>query len=419
MTTISEVLSDFPFDLAHAVYLGEDFSKQFATQLCTLRNAGKSGSQNPVHDNETIVTLLEEYKNQKHMQGELFDIIVDADDNSSLVETLKHLLIDNSIALEKELSQILYNLAVGNKSASDEASDPSSDILKSIVHAVAQAVKNRYSFGIVEAANVSKENDNLSFTVSWKPVMVGDTDLEDGFVHVGISVYNTSPLLRHPEAPHRLLEYIASMKKPVCIVIGDSLGRFNISAFEKVNSLMPKATRVAIQRGEPFVQKLTEAKAAVAAKRGEDLDRITILRWDDIETETYKSLVEACVSFYKENDFFSERLERIGRAVLESRGRDPSDAEKLEKVILYVLNELPYFLFGVNGTSGNNDIHYSQLLYPTYYSQVTDSSVSQQIFGLFPSVHKDERFAPLLQQLYELGSGKLAAGGLNVLPMGM
>jgi len=426
-TSTQGAIHDLCFDVVHAIYLGVSFSEEHSTKLNPLKHDASTSIDGVASNvDEIIKYLLNEYKNQAHPEGELTTSFFNGAKEDALLAELKKNLVILPITLEKQLHQVISNLIV-QTSTENEGDDSSCDgslssmnrndellsddpLTTDITQAVLSAVQKRYIFRAV---------DEKSFFVSWKPVMAGHAHGE-GFVHVGISVYSKSPLMRHPDAPRQLLEHIADLEKPVCIVIGDSLNRFNISAFENTARKMPRAMKVAIKRGKPFVEKLTQAKAEVAAARHETLDRITVLRWEDIETETYKSLVDACVSFYKENDFFRERLDSIGREVLESRARDPNDEEKLEKVVLYVLNELPYFLFGVHLPGENGvDHHHNQLLYPTYWSQFTTSSISQQIFDIFPSVHKDPRFAPLLEQLYELGSGQLGTPGIHVLPMGL
>lgn len=413
-------------EIVHGIYLGADFAKANAPHLNQLLVSDDAS--------EEIPFLLDQYKADPVKGGELckFDELP----NDLLASIMEEVLVALPKEVEKQLIEILEQYATKGSVVweSTKFSTIGGYCSSNIGAAVIKALEDRYVFrpermdedSNEDCQDEKKEDEGeqahgarrrSSIRVSWKEVAFGKASLEDGLVHVGLSCHKKSPLLRHANASRELMEYLASMDKKVCIVIADTLNRYNVEAFETryKNCSRKKAKK----QGDIFFAKVLEAKAAVESSRNEKLDRITILRWDDIETKEFNTKVEACIDFYENNAFFKDLLLPICRDVVMTR-RKQAPQEKIDLVVKYVLTELPHLLGGVHLAEEDGSVtHYSQFLYPNIWHEICPNSVSQRLYGLFTGMHVDERFAPMIDDIRRLGKGSMGAPGHHVLPLGL
>lgn len=310
---------------------------------------------------------------------------------SALTQNCEEPLEKLTAKLKLEIQASLFILAMTSK-ASEEPNMAETHIdqaVAMVVSAVKKAVSSRYTFRMLDEGLVM---------IRWKPVTHVPSALEPTeCVHVCISCYPQSPFLNHPKAAREMMEYLVSLEKNICVVITDTLNRFNMRAFGGAKT-MTRATKLAIRMGDQFHKIMSDAKAEVEAEKGTQIERIQIVRWDVVETET-EAQIKACVSFYEKTPFFRCILDDIARTVLETRNRDPNDAKRLDLVVQYILNELTCICFGFR----HENTHFRELLYPTYWSSLNDG-ISNRIFGLAEAIHCDEGFAPLLKELQDLGA---------------
>lgn len=128
-------------------------------------------------------------------------------------------------------------------------------------------------------------------------------------------------------------------KENVVILIPDKIHAINYEV--KNNYSKARADKVAFKQGdkirkicEEFISKLDKEKSS----------RIKVLKWQDIETVSYKNMLKVINSEFNSNSDFKNLIIEIVRENVRDEKLNLSDYEKLA---MYVIEELPMLISGV------------------------------------------------------------------------
>lgn len=128
-------------------------------------------------------------------------------------------------------------------------------------------------------------------------------------------------------------------KGKIAILIPDKIHAINYEV--KSNYSKTRAAKVALKQGdkirkicEEFINKLDKDKSSC----------IKILKWQDIETISYKNMLKVINSEFNSNSDFKNLIIEIVRENVRGEKLNLSDYEKLA---MYVIEELPMLISGV------------------------------------------------------------------------
>ena len=259
----------------------------------------------------------------------------------------------------------------------------------------------------------------------------GTVSLSDGHAHVGISTHSRSPILSDPSSAKFLVTYLVSLQKPSLIVIADALYRHDMLAYSRKQAKnMPNAIRLALKKGDAVEAILRNAIDEVATAKGDSSphELIYILRWTDlISAQWYKSLMAECRNYYDENESFRNCIDEMVQSRVEVRRPNSKDTTKSEKVLEFLLEELPNVLCGVHLSNKDGKvvqlskdatffdagdcIHFDQMFYPTTLS------TSFGLLEFCQNLVRDPAHKEFIDRIKRLNGDVLAAPSFHVLPL--
>jgi tRNA-dependent cyclodipeptide synthase len=191
-------------------------------------------------------------------------------------------------------------------------------------------------------------------------------------IFIGVSISNKKI------TPNMALNYLKwalrNTKEKVAVVIADKLNIVNYEILDKYNK--NKSKKRAERVGDEFEKMFRRAMEKLSAK---DKENILIYRWDKVESgERYNKLKNFLEEQFKKDDEFSSAVLYFVRKYMRKKGRIIEDKAKVDKLVSYILGELPTLIQGIylDGT------HYDLCIYPTYFA----SGMSQFVMDM----HKEE-----------------------------
>ena len=128
---------------------------------------------------------------------------------------------------------------------------------------------------------------------------------------VGVSILPGSPLLRQ-EGCLQLLRYLAGMPNRSLVFLADLINRHNVQAMSKLNRPSTastvsdeKAAAMALEEGDKFHAVFM---AALDAMPKGEAEKITVLRWKDVEDDVMRSQQSLLHKHYECSQVFRQRI---------------------------------------------------------------------------------------------------------------
>jgi len=193
-------------------------------------------------------------------------------------------------------------------------------------------------------------------------------------IFVGISLGNK--YFSKENIKKYILWALENTKETVLFLIADQNHAINYEVFNSYNR--EKALQLASRRGDKV--ELT-IKKIIESLPPEKRSLIKVARWEEArESQYYKEKIKIFLNEFQENNEFHDFIIKI---VQENLGLKTKNINvlKLEKLSLYVLDELPILLNGVEFQSKIYDLH----PYPGL-SRLDDLLMSLQSGTLFPQL---------------------------------
>ncbi len=193
-------------------------------------------------------------------------------------------------------------------------------------------------------------------------------------IFVGISLGNK--YFSQDNIKEYILWALENTKESVLVLIADENHAINYEIFNSYNR--ERALQLALRRGDE-----TEAliKKIASSLPKDKQSMIQICRWEQAkESQYYKDKIKIVLDEFQENKEFHDFVVNIVRENLSSKIKD-LNIFKLEKLSLYVLDELPLLLNGVEFQGRTYDLH----PYPGL-SHLDDLLMGLQSGTLFPQL---------------------------------
>ena len=201
-----------------------------------------------------------------------------------------------------------------------------------------------------------------------------DIQLKKFNIFVGISLGNK--YFSKENIKKYILWALENTKESVLVLIADQNHAVNYEVFNSYNH--ERTLRLAIRRGDKV--ELT-IKKIIESLPLEKRSLIEIARWEGArESQYYKDKIKIVLDEFQENKEFHDFIIKIVQENLGSKTKN-INVLKLEKLSLYVLDELPILLNGVEFQSKIYDLH----PYPGL-SRLDDLLMSLQSGTLFPQL---------------------------------
>ena len=139
--------------------------------------------------------------------------------------------------------------------------------------------------------------------------------LETSPTFVGISILPNSPLLTQ-EGSWQLISFLASLPNPSLIFLVDSLNRHNVKAMAKLKkgNKMPSdedALKVALKAGDEYHKSFSESIAHLESCQPDNVGKVTLVRWDDVEDDVMKKQQEVIRKHYESSQIFKDRIGKL------------------------------------------------------------------------------------------------------------
>ena len=139
--------------------------------------------------------------------------------------------------------------------------------------------------------------------------------LETSPTFVGISILPNSPLLTQ-EGNWQLVSFLASLPNRSLIFLVDSLNRHNVKAMAKLKkgNKMPSeedALKVALKGGDEYHKSFSESIAHLESWQPDNVGKITLVRWDDVEDDVMKKQQEVIRKHYENSQIFKDRIGKL------------------------------------------------------------------------------------------------------------
>ncbi len=196
-------------------------------------------------------------------------------------------------------------------------------------------------------------------------------------IFVGISLGNKYFTKDHIR--RYILWALKNTRKNVLVLIADKNHAINYEVFNGYNSV--RALNVALRKGEEVKESV---RKIVRNLPKEEQSRIKICSWEDArKSRYYQDKIKIILNEFNQNTKFHDFIVRI---VQESLGTKAEwlDLRELEKLALYVLDELPILLNGVEFEDELYDLH----PYPGL-SLLDDLLMGLQNGNLFPKLARE------------------------------
>ncbi len=171
---------------------------------------------------------------------------------------------------------------------------------------------------------------------------------------------------------------LENTKEDVLVLIADANNAIN---YEVLNAYNPeRALQVALRKGDETEESIKKIVRGLPKKKHL---LVKIGRWKDArKSKYYKDKIKIFLNEFQENKAFHDFIIKIVQENLGSKAKT-MDLRKLEKLSLYVLDELPIFLNGVEFEEKRYNLH----PYPGI-SDLDDLLMGLQDSVLFPEIAK-------------------------------
>ena len=129
---------------------------------------------------------------------------------------------------------------------------------------------------------------------------------------VGVSILPNSPLLTE-EGSWQFISFLALLPNQSLIFLADGLNRHNVKAMTnmKKRNKVPSdedALNVALKEGDIYHECLSKSIADLESCQPDNVGKITLVRWKDIENEVMKKKQKVIHRHYEELQVFKERV---------------------------------------------------------------------------------------------------------------
>lgn len=192
-------------------------------------------------------------------------------------------------------------------------------------------------------------------------------------VLIGISIGNKYFTKEHIR--NYLLWAIENTKEKVAVLIPDKIHAVNYevrSGYKK-----QRAQKRAVREGERIEKMVQDIlNEFLPEKRS----LVSILKWEEIETDEYKKMTSILYNEFKNNPNFRNEVMGIVKEYCYLEKLNDCDYEKLAT---YPIEELPMLVCGVN----HNGVEYNLLPYPGL-SKIDDLKIGLQEGTLYPEISK-------------------------------
>ena len=136
--------------------------------------------------------------------------------------------------------------------------------------------------------------------------------LESSPSFVGVSILPNSPLLTE-EGSWQFISFLALLPNQSLIFLADGLNRHNVKAMTnmKKRNKVPSdedALNVALKEGDIYHECLLKSIEHLESCQPDNIGKITLVRWKDIENEVMKKKQKVIHRHYEELQVFKERV---------------------------------------------------------------------------------------------------------------
>jgi tRNA-dependent cyclodipeptide synthase len=198
-------------------------------------------------------------------------------------------------------------------------------------------------------------------------------------IFIGISV-GVKPL--NEEIVKEYLTWcLKNTNNEIIVLIADEIAKFNYMVFSSYNE--KKSLNRAIRDGENHKDIF---KNTISKYFKKEKDRIRIITWKDIKTDSYLKSKEIIKTHYLENKEFKKEIHFFLEQYTKRKEKKLSN-EKLEILSEYIISELPTILDGIEIENSK----YNLLFYPTYIHSGLSEMVEQ--------IHKGFKYKELEKKL--------------------
>lgn len=190
---------------------------------------------------------------------------------------------------------------------------------------------------------------------------------------IGISIGNK--YFTKDNVRNYLLWAVENTKKKVAVLIPNKIHAVNYevrSGYKK-----ERARKKAIREGEKIENMVKDILSEFSPEKR---SIVTILKWDDIETEEHQRMVAVFYDEFKNNLKFRNEIIEIVKEYCTSEKLTDCDYEKLAS---YVLEELPMLVCGIK----YKEVNYNLLPYPGI-SKIDHLKIGLQEGTLYPKTSK-------------------------------
>jgi len=190
-------------------------------------------------------------------------------------------------------------------------------------------------------------------------------------IFIGVSISNKK--LDEKMAYDYLKWSIRNTKEKIAVIIADELDIVNFEVFSSYNS--GKSRRRAEKSGEEFKKIFQKASNKL---QKQDQKKVSIYKWSDVKkSEHYQEVYNYLLKSYQKMPEFKSAILFFVKKYIRKRGKLKilKDQEKLDKLAMYILGELPTLLQGIY----LDGIHYNLCIYPTYFA----SGMSQFVMDIW------------------------------------
>ena len=182
-----------------------------------------------------------------------------------------------------------------------------------------------------------------------------------------ISILRTHALIR-PNGARQLINFLSNLPNPSTIILLDEINRFNINAFEVRRwgaAYTPEQDDICKQKA---MERANEYEAAIqleidALDDEEIKNKIRLIRWANIQDDTYEAKIKIVERHYQSNPNLKEAIDTIARGFLRLRLPKANNSfdKRLPFMVKYITHELPLVVTG-HFFEGH---YHSMMVYPT------------------------------------------------------
>ena len=204
-----------------------------------------------------------------------------------------------------------------------------------------------------------------------------DVELRKFNIFIGISLGNK---LLTKELAKTYLEWaVERTKESTVVLIADEIDTVNWTIFNNLDeaSAIEKVSNKARGLDDMF----SRAVKIIAREKDSAIEnRAKVIRWKNIKTDRFNTLLTILESEFETNLDFRNRVLSFVKKYCELRKKSVTESDQV-KLAGYILAELPTLLEGIEF----NGVRYDMIFYPTY----VDSGMSQFVLDIQNGIYPD------------------------------